>query len=195
MALPNQPIRCQARPGRGRQSGFTMALALALIVVMGVLLMKSGPALVSEVQRANESELIFRGEAIAEALRVYFNKFHKYPTDLDEVMKVRPRILRQKYTDPMTPNGEWELLTQVQPGASGSTEGLPIVGVRSRCQKDSIHVYQNKTLVSDWVFSADPNLIGPGGRVLPGTSGPGSDDDPVKTGGRGTSAPPPGPKK
>ncbi|HEX9081706.1 MAG TPA: type II secretion system protein, partial [Holophagaceae bacterium] len=157
------PHALSAPRWRKRQSGFTMALALALIVVMGVMLMKTGPSLVAEVQRANESELIFRGEAIAEALRVYFAKFHKYPTDLEEVMKVRPRILRQKYTDPMSPSGDWEYLTQVQPGASGSTEGLPIVGVRSRCQKDSIHLYQNKSLVSDWVFTADPNLIGTGG--------------------------------
>lgn len=193
MPSPVHPIRFPARRGRKGQSGFTMALALALIVVMGVMLMKAGPSLVAEVQRANESELIFRGEAIAEALRLYFAKFHKYPTDLDEVMKVRPRILRQKYTDPMTPNGEWEYLTQVQPGASGSMEGLPIVGVRSRAQVDSIHLYQNKSLISDWVFTADPNLIGPGGRVL--TPGAGAEDDPTKTGGKGLGSTDPGPKK
>jgi len=39
-------------------------------------------------------------------------------------------------------------------------EGLPIVGVRSRSAKDSIHIYQNKTLVRDWLFSADQNLLG-----------------------------------
>lgn len=152
--------------GRRRQRGFTMALALAMIVVMGVMLMKAEPLVSAQVQRANESELIFRGEAIAEALRVYFAKFHKYPTGLDEVMKVRPRILRQKYADPMTPGGEWEYVTQVQAGASGSTEGLPIVGVRSHCTKDAIHIYQHKTLVSDWVFTADPNLLGVGGGGL-----------------------------
>jgi len=140
-----------------------MALALAMAVVLGIMVLKAEPLASAQVQRANESELIFRGEAIADALRIYFAKFHKYPTDLDEVMKVRPRILRQKYTDPMTPGGGWEYLTQVQPGATGSTEGLPIVGVRSRCTKDSIHIYQHKTLVSDWKFTADPNLLGLGG--------------------------------
>lgn len=152
-------------PGSSRrgQRGFTMALALAMAVVIGIMLLKAEPVASAQVQRANESELIFRGEAIASALRVYFAKFHKYPTDLDEVMKVRPRILRQKYTDPMSPSGEWEFVTQVQPGATGDTEGLPIVGVRSRCEKDSIHIYQHKTLVRDWVFTADPNLLGVGG--------------------------------
>ena len=150
-----------ASPSR-TQRGFTMALALAMAVVMGVMLLKAGPLLSAEVQRENEAELIFRGEAIAAALRVYFAKNNRYPTGLDEVMKVRPRILRQNYRDPMTPDGEWDFVTQVQPGASGDTQGLPIVGVRSRSEKDSIHVYQGKTLVRDWLFTADQNLLGGG---------------------------------
>lgn len=142
------------------QRGFTMALALAVAVVMGLMLMKAAPAVSAEVQRENEAELIFRGEAIAAALRIYAAKTGRFPTDFDDVMKLRPRILRQKYKDPMTPGGDWDYVTQVQPGASGNKEGLPIVGVRSRSAKDSIHIYQNKTLVRDWLFAADQNLLG-----------------------------------
>ncbi|GLH71780.1 hypothetical protein GETHLI_02820 [Geothrix limicola] len=142
------------------QRGFTMALALAMAVVMGILLLKAAPSVIAEVQRENESELIFRGEAIANALRIYGAKMGHYPQNLDEVMKVRPRILRQKYLDPMTPDGEWDYITQVQPGASGSKAGLPIVGVRSHSQLNSIHIYQNKTLVRDWQFAAEQNLLG-----------------------------------
>ena len=142
------------------QRGFTMALALAMAVVMGLMLMKVAPLVSAEVQRENEAELIFRGEAIATAFKLFSTKAGRYPKDLDEVMKIRPRILRQKYKDPMTASGDWEFVTQVQPGASGNTEGLPIVGVRSRSLKDSIHIYQGKTLVKDWLFSADQNLLG-----------------------------------
>ena len=152
----------RSAPTTHAQRGFTMALALALAVAMGVMLMKAGPRLSAEVQRENEAELIFRGEAIATALRTYFAKMKRYPTDLEEIMKVRPRILRQKYRDPMTSDGEWQFVTQVQAGASGNTQGLPIVGVRSRSEKDSIHAYQGKTLVKDWLFTADENLLGGG---------------------------------
>ena len=137
-----------------------MALALALAVVMGIMLMKAGPLVSAEVQRENEAELIFRGEAIAHAFRLYASKAGRYPMDLDEVMKVRPRILRQKYKDPMTPGGDWEFITQVRPGASGNTDGLPIVGVRSKSTANSIRMYQNKTLVRDWQFTAEQNLLG-----------------------------------
>jgi type II secretory pathway pseudopilin PulG len=147
-------------PFNRTQRGFTMALALAMAVVMGLLLLKTMPSVVAQVQRENEEELIFRGEAIQGALRLYATKSGRYPKDLNELMKVRPRILRQNYKDPMTPGGEWDFITQVQPGASGNTEGLPIVGVRSRSLLDSKHIYQNKTMVRDWVFSADQNLLG-----------------------------------
>lgn len=144
---------------RRSQRGYTLALALAVAVVMGLMLLQARPNQVKETQRENESELIFRGEAIARALQVYYARTRKYPTDLDEVMKLRPRVLRQKYTDPMTQSGEWEYITQVQPGASGDTKGLPIVGVRSRSSENSIHIYQNQTIIHDWTFSADQNLL------------------------------------
>lgn len=165
------------------QRGFTMALALALAVVMGLMLLKVAPSVSTEVQRENEAELIFRGEAMAAALKVYFAKTGHYPTDLDELLKLRPRILRQKYRDPMTRDGEWELITQVQPGASGNTEGLPIVGVRSRSEKNSFRSYQNKTLIHDWMFTADANLlgVGPGADGAQG-KGPGAGLSPLKPG-------------
>jgi type II secretory pathway pseudopilin PulG len=137
-----------------------MALAMAAAVVMGILLMKAAPAVEAQVQRENEAELIFRGEAIGSALKLYFTKTGRYPTSLEEVMKYRPRILRQNYKDPMTREGEWEFVTQVQPGASGNTQGLPIVGVRSKSPLNSIRIYQNKTLVHEWLFSGDQNLLG-----------------------------------
>ena len=149
-------------PPSQSQRGFTMALALALAVVMGVMLMKVAPSVSAEVQRENEAELIFRGEAIAAGLRQYAAKTGRYPTDLDEVMKLKPKVLRQKYRDPMTASGEWTFVTQVQPGASGNTEGLPIVGVRSRSEANGIHLYHGKSLVKDWSFVADVNLLGAG---------------------------------
>ncbi len=164
----------RARPG---ERGFTMALLLAMAVVMVLLTMKAVPLASAAVQRDQEAELIYRGEAIANALRIYKAKTGAYPTDLNDLMKSKPHILRRVYKDPMTREGEWDYLYQVQPGASGDTTGLPIVGVRSKSMKDSIKVYHNKTLIHDWVFSADANILG-----MPGSGGKGSGGD----------APPPG---
>lgn len=168
--------RPRARSG---ERGFTMALLLAMIVVMVILTMKAVPLARTVVQRDQEAELIFRGEAIANALRIYKAKTGAYPADLNDLMKVKPRILRRVYKDPMTREGDWDYLYQVQPGATGDTTGLPIVGVRSKSMKDSIKVYENKTLIHDWIFSADANILGlPGGdgsgKGRGGDAGPGT---------------------
>ena len=143
-------------------------MLLVFITAMGIFLTVALPNVSTEIQRDQEAELIFRGEAIAQAIRLYRGKTGGYPLSLEELTKIRPRILRKLYQDPMTLNGphegEWDLITAVSPGASGDKTGLPIVGVRSYCQKDSFASYQGKTLISDWPFSAADNLLGiPGG--------------------------------
>lgn len=148
------------RSEREGSRGFILAMLLAIIVAMGILLTAAQPSITAEVQRDKEAELIFRGESIAAAIRTYRAKTGGYPLSLEDLTKLKPPVLRKLYTDPMTPAGEWELITAVQPGASGDTTGLPIVGVKSKCQENSFKVYQGKTLVSDWAFSAAGNLLG-----------------------------------
>ena len=164
------PERKSSQPARSAsERGYILVMLLALITIMGIFLMVAMPSVATEVQRDQEAELIFRGEAIASAIRVYKAKTGGYPLSLEDLTKLRPPILRKLYTDPMTPDGEWDLITAVQPGASGDKTGLPIVGVRSLCQKDSFAVYKGKTLISDWAFSAADNILGtPGSNLPPG---------------------------
>jgi len=157
----------------GRHSsarGFILAMLLAIIVAMGVFLTVALPSLNAEVQRDQEAELIYRGEAIAAAIKAYRTKTGGYPLSLEDLTKLRPPILRKLYLDPMTREGEWDLITAVQPGASGDKTGLPIVGVRSKCQKDSYKIYNGKSLISDWTFSAAGNLLGGPAANIPGAA-------------------------
>jgi type II secretory pathway pseudopilin PulG len=151
---------CGTRTIQERQRGFILALLLALITAAGILLTKAMPSVVAEVQRDQEEELIFRGEAIRNAMRRYKAKTGNYPTSLEELLNVRPRILRKLYKDPMTAEGDWEIVTAVQPGATGNTAGLPIAAIHSRSQKDSFKIYQGKTLYSEWVFAVSDDLLG-----------------------------------
>lgn len=157
MTFPAGPC---APPSIRRQRGFIMAMLLALITIMGIFLMKGIPAITTEVQREKEAELIFRGESIAKAIRIFSARNGRYPSALLELETVRPRIIRKIYTDPMTEDGEWDLVYAVQPGATGDTHNLPIVGVKSKSQKDSFKIYNQKTIYSEWVFSATSNLLG-----------------------------------
>jgi len=150
------------------ERGYILVMLLGFITAMGIFLTVALPNVATEVQRDQEAELIFRGEAIARAIRAYKAKTGSYPLTLDDLTKIRPRIIRKLYLDPMTREGphegDWDLITAVNAGASGDKTGLPIVGVRSHCEKDSFRVYMDKTLISDWTFSAADNLLGiPGG--------------------------------
>lgn len=142
-------------------------MLLALLAGIGILLTKAMPSVVTEVQREQEEELIFRGEAIKKAISIYKARSGQYPSRLEDLLKVRPRILRKLYKDPMTQEGEWDLITAVQPGATGDMTGLPIVGVRSRCTKDSFKIYNGKTVVNEWTFSAAEGLLGVPGSMNP----------------------------
>jgi type II secretory pathway pseudopilin PulG len=150
------------------QRGYIIVMLLAFMTVMGIFMMRAMPSVIAEVQRDQEAELVYRGEAIRDAIRRYKATTGGYPLKLEDLMKIRPRPIRKLYKDPMTEDGAWDLVTAVQPGASGDTTGLPIVGVRSRSQKDSFRIYRGKTIYSDWVFSAADNLYGvPGSGGLP----------------------------
>jgi type II secretory pathway pseudopilin PulG len=168
--MPDEKI---AAPGTGSgpaapERGYILVMLLAFITIMGILLTVALPNVATEVQRDQEAELIFRGQSIANAIRLYKARTGGYPLNLEDLTKIRPRIIRKLYLDPMTRDGEWDLITAVQPGASGDKTGLPIVGVKSHCQKDSFAIYQGKTLISDWTFSAADNLLGvPGGAAIP----------------------------
>jgi len=154
----------QANARKPGTRGFILVMLLVFITSMGIFLTMALPRVATEVQRDQEAELIYRGESIARAIRLYKAKTGGYPLSLEDLTKVRPRVIRKLYLYPMTRQGphegEWDLITAVQPGASGDKTGLPIVGVKSFSQKDSFATYHDKTLISDWTFSAADNLLG-----------------------------------
>jgi len=166
-------------------------MLLGMMAVMGIFLMKALPSVLAEVQRGAEEELIFRGEAIARGIRLYQQRTGGYPLKLEDLMKVRPPVLRKVYKDPFTVAGDWDLVTAVQAGASGDKTGLPIVGVRSRSTIGySFKIYKGKSMHSDWVFSAADDILGIPGAGLPNVQGL-QQGAPNTTRGGGTSAPSP----
>lgn len=145
-----------------------MLTLLMVITAVSILSTRVMLNAASEVQREQEAELIFRGEAIAKAIRLYKERTDHYPSTLKELIDIRPRIIRKLYKDPMTigdpiHRGDWDLilLNQFLDAESIEESGdlvLSIVGVRSFCKKDSKKIYQGKDLVSDWLFVAlDPS--------------------------------------
>lgn len=137
--------------------GFVMVILLVAIAFTGIFITKAIPNAAVAVQRDKEDELIFRGEAIVQAVKLYKKRIGYYPTRLEDLVNIEPKIIRKLYKDPMTisgqHNGDWDLVTY----SDGNEKGLAnlhIVGVRSFCKKDSKKIYQGTNLISDWIFSA-----------------------------------------
>lgn len=171
------------RGARGGEQGYVLALLLGICTVMGIFMMKAIPADRAELQREQEAELIYRGEHLAKGIRAFQAMTRTYPTTLQQLVKHRPRLIRQVYKDPMTPDGEWDYISAVPVGPGGKTEGLPLVGVKSRSHKDSFRMYRQKTIYSDWAFSAVDNLLGvPSGTLPAGPQGGGGNKGDVATG-------------
>jgi len=69
-------------------------------------------------RRERETELAWRGEQYQRAIGLYFRKFGKYPTKVDDLVKQTNgvRFLRQAFTEPMNKeDGSWRFI-YVGPG-------------------------------------------------------------------------------
>jgi type II secretory pathway pseudopilin PulG len=88
-----------------------MAALLVTLAVMSVILGMALPVWRTVVQREREEELVFRGRQYARAIALYQRKYAaSYPASLDVL--VEQKFLRRKFKDPMTKDGEFEIIYQ-----------------------------------------------------------------------------------
>jgi type II secretory pathway pseudopilin PulG len=104
-----------------------MAALLVALGVMAVMLTVALPAWRQMVQREKEAELIFRGQQYVRAIGLFQRKYAaSFPPDVDTLLS--QKFLRKKYKDPMTADGEFQVLYQmsaVQPGQAGRPGSQP----------------------------------------------------------------------
>ena len=98
---------------RSQESGFAYLMALFMALVMIVASTAILQRMATQRQRERESEMIWRGNQYARAIRLFYHKTGKYPTSLDDLQKALPDLhfIRQMYKDPMNKNdGAWRLI-------------------------------------------------------------------------------------
>jgi type II secretory pathway pseudopilin PulG len=106
----------------GPVHGYAMAALLVALGVMAVAMTVALPTWRQMVQREKEDELIFRGQQYVRAISLFQRKYAaSFPPNIDTL--VTQRFLRKKYKDPMTADGEFQILYQMslqqQPGQAG----------------------------------------------------------------------------
>jgi type II secretory pathway pseudopilin PulG len=203
--------------GQGSERGYAMAALLIALAIMAILMSVAMPVWRQEARREKEAELVFRGEQYARAIALYrfknSNIPNAFPASIDVL--VDGRYLRKKYKDPMTKDGQFEIIgvgsaqqptnptapgakPPIQPFQPPSSPNSPVVGgmmgVRSKSEENSLRSYRGQTRYNQWAFTF--NLAPRPGGSLPlanspdgrGNEGRGGFNNP---GGRG-GFPPPG---
>ena len=101
------PVSTKRRRDRG-----AMLLGVMFMMTMMVLtLLTVAPAVIQQVKRDREEEMIHRGTEYARAIRRYYKKFGQYPASLEQLQNTNQiRFLRKPYKDPLTKDGQWKLL-------------------------------------------------------------------------------------
>lgn len=90
-------------PHHSREHGYIL-LTLLLIIALGIIFAAVIiPSITFEIRRDREEEMIHRGVQYSRAIRVYYKKFGRYPTKLEDLESANNiRFLRKRYKDPIT---------------------------------------------------------------------------------------------
>ncbi len=103
-----------------REGGYNLVILMVVITILNLAVAISLPLWSQLIQREKEEELIFRGLQYAEAIRVFRTRFQRPPVRLEELVEAKPRCIRKLYPDPMTDDGQWQLLFEGVQQAPGT---------------------------------------------------------------------------
>jgi type II secretory pathway pseudopilin PulG len=112
-AAPTHPSCARVgHPERGDE-GFMLIAAIIMIFLVLLTLSIAAPRIAREVQRDREQESERRGEQYVRAIRIFYLKFKRYPTSIEQLEKTNnQRFLRQRYVDPLTGKDDWRIIHQ-----------------------------------------------------------------------------------
>ena len=200
------------------EGGYAMVALLVGMAIMAVFLTVALPAWSTAARREKEAELIFRGQQYARAIALFQRKYaNTFPPNID--ILVNDHFLRKKYKDPMTADGQFQVLyanqqAAAQPNAGGTVPqrgqpgrpatpvaaGAPvgpqggIIGVASKSTATSLRVYNGHDKYNEWVFVATQasNRVNAPNASQDPTGGLNLPGGAGGRGGRGGVPPPPG---
>jgi len=106
-----------ARPqtaGKRSERGYALLVIIFLVTALLISTMVVVPNILTEGRREKEKEMIWRGNQYARGVKLYFRKFGRFPTSLDDLTKPKLgslRFMRQVYKDPMNQeDGSWRFI-------------------------------------------------------------------------------------
>jgi hypothetical protein len=98
---------------RRNDSGYSLLLVIFMVATMLILGAVTTESVLTEGRREREAEMVWRGEQYERAIGLYYRKFGRYPTKIEDLTKATNgvRFLRQAYTDPTNKaDGTWRFI-------------------------------------------------------------------------------------
>jgi type II secretory pathway pseudopilin PulG len=123
-AINSESSQVLAPAQRRGERGYALLALLAMMSIMALMLVSVAPSIKQQTQRSLEEEAIWRGEQVAEAIKLYVHGTGKLPTSIDELLEgysrnsKRIQVLRPVAAkDPLSSSndGEWKLIKRTDP--------------------------------------------------------------------------------
>ena len=111
--MTTRMISAISNPRRPARAGFTMLMVMFTVATMLIVAAAVTPSVLTEGRREKEAEMVWRGQQYVRAIGMYYKKFGKYPTKVEDLTRQTNgvRFLRQAYTDPMNKeDGSWRFI-------------------------------------------------------------------------------------
>jgi len=181
---------------RGTHRGFSYALVLAAIVVIGILAEVAQETSWRQQQADREAELIFRGSAYRRAIASYYELHQRYPRALEDLVRdpssVTRRHLRALYSDPMRLRAkqraergldyagaaaDWELIPAPDGGIRGVASRSEAVPLKKAGFPKALAPFAEAETYSEWLFEYVPAT-----RAAPVTPAPPGDSSAAGSG-------------
>ena len=141
--------------------GYAMAALLVGMTIMAIFLSMALPAWKTAAQREKEAELVFRGEQYARAIVLFQRKYaNTFPPNIDVLLN--EHFLRKKYKDPMSADGEFQVIYANQQAAAQPGVGV----VPTQGQPGRAGVGLNNPAQQQPPQGARGNAVGPQGGII-----------------------------
>ena len=153
-----------------RERGFTYAVVLVAVVLIGIFAGVANIATSRIVQAEREKELLFRGMAYRSAIQRYYAVTGRYPHVLSDLLKdprfAQQAYLRALYPDPMADreqagskskeDGGWQLLRAADGGIAGVASRSKMEPMKKTNFPLGFEKFDEAKSYTEWIFDYSP---------------------------------------
>jgi len=103
----------QKRALRREEAGYALLMVMFFLALLVLGTVVVAPNVWTNGKREKEKEMIWRGKQYVRGVRMYYLKFQRFPTSLDDLTQPKNgiRFMRQAYKDPMnSTDGSWRFI-------------------------------------------------------------------------------------